>query len=98
MMTATANYKKCSFTHIYVSDLLDTGPVMARRGDRVRCTVLFEGMQEGSGKVPVFFTLNGKKIIIRGGDIFMDYDGSGPLFPHIGLTDGSSVLVKVRTV
>lgn len=71
---------------------------MARRGDRVRCTVMFEGMREGSGKVPVFFALNGKKIVIRGGDIFMDYDDSEPLFPHIGMTDGSSVLAKVTTI
>ena len=70
---------------------------MARRGDRVRCTVMFESMREGSGQVPVIFALNGKKIVIRGGDIFMDYDDSEPLFPYIGMTEGSSVLAKVTT-
>ena len=75
---------------------------MARRGDRIRCTVNFdEKKQEKDGKaqVPVFYTLNGKKIIIKGeesGDIFMDYDK--PLFPFIAMTEGSSVLAKVRTL
>ena len=72
---------------------------MARRGDRIRCTVMFDNKQEKSGKVqvPVFFTLNGRKIIIKGGEsqIFMDYEE--PLFPYIGMTDGSRVLAKVST-
>ena len=64
---------------------------MARRGDRIRCTVKCENKE----KVSVFFTLNGKKIIMKNGkdQIFMDADK--PLYPFIALTDGCSVLVKV---
>ncbi|KAJ7358917.1 hypothetical protein OS493_020758 [Desmophyllum pertusum] len=73
------------------------GPAMARRGDRIRCTVMFENKREEDGKVPVVFTLNGKKIIMimKEGDdqIFMDADK--PLYPCISMTDGCSVLVKM---
>ena len=73
------------------------GPAVAVRGDRIRCTVMFENAQERDGKiqVPIFFTLNGKKIIIRDGgeQVFMDSDK--PLYPYIGMTDGCSVLAKV---
>ena len=72
---------------------------MARRGDRIRCTVMLDQKRESDGKVPVFFTLNGSKIIIqeeenREYDIFMD--PKKPLYPYIGFTDGWSVLAKVR--
>ncbi|KAJ7358638.1 hypothetical protein OS493_022070 [Desmophyllum pertusum] len=71
------------------------GPAMARRGDRIRCTVMFENKRERDGKVPVVFTLNGKKIIMKEGEdqIFMDADK--PLYPCISMTDGCSVLVKM---
>ncbi|KAJ7379866.1 hypothetical protein OS493_012619, partial [Desmophyllum pertusum] len=72
------------------------GPAMARRGDRIRCTVMFENKREIDGKVPVVFTLNGKKIIMKdqGEDqIFMDADK--PLYPYICMTDGCSALVNM---
>ena len=74
---------------------------MARRGDRIRCTVLFQKKRDADGKIPVFFTLNGSEIILQRGEspesslIFMDF--KEPLFPFIGMTEGSSVLAKVRT-
>ena len=71
---------------------------MARRGDRIRCTVMFENQQQTNGRVQVFFTLNGKKVVIGGGEdqIFIDRDQPDqPLFPYIGMTEGSSVLAKV---
>ena len=69
---------------------------MARRGDRIRCTVMIENKWEIDGKVPVVFTLNGKKIIMENGEeqIFMDADK--PLYPFIAMTDGCIALVKVR--
>ena len=83
------------------NDLLsDTGPAVALRGDRIRCTVLFEKEQEKDGKVqvPVLFTLNGRKMMIRDGkdpEIYMDSDK--PLYPFVTMNDGSSVVAKVRT-
>lgn len=76
---------------------------MARRGDCIGCTVLFEKSRYRDGKIqiPVFFTLNGSEIILEGGEspgkslIFVDFEK--PLFPFIGMTVGSRVLVKVRS-
>ena len=74
---------------------------MARRGDRIGCTVLFKERRDADGKIPVFFTLNGSEIILQRGEcpesslIFMDF--KKPLFPFIGLTAGSRVLAKVRS-
>lgn len=70
---------------------------MARRGDRIGCTVLFEKRRYEDGKIPVFFTLNGSDIVLEGGEshIFMDFEK--PLFPFIGMTVGSRVLAKVRS-
>ena len=82
---------------------------MARRGDRIGCTVLFEKRRDADGKIPVFFTLNGSRIILQRGEspesdpesdpennlIFMDF--KTPLFPFIGMTAGSRVLAKVRS-
>ncbi|KAJ7330694.1 hypothetical protein OS493_021621 [Desmophyllum pertusum] len=72
------------------------GPSMARRGDLIRCTVMFERIkidQNGYTQVPVCFTLNGRKIIQDGDDYFVDYTCS--LYPYIGMTDGCSVLAKM---
>ena len=72
---------------------------MASRGDRIRCTVMFENAQERNGRVqvPIFFTLNGTRmIILRDNQTFMDYDSDTPLYPYIAMTEGCSVLAKVR--
>ena len=73
---------------------------MASRGDRIRCTVMFDNRQERNGQiqVPVVFTLNGRKIVILDQDepeVFMDYDQQ--LFPYIGMNFGCSVVAMVRT-
>ena len=63
---------------------------------------MFEEKQESQGKarVPICFTLNGRKILIKStrhheetDRVFMDYDK--PLYPYIGMTEGCSVLAKV---
>lgn len=72
---------------------------MASRGDRIRCTVMFENAQERNGRVqvPIFYTLNGTRMIILGDNqAFMDYDSDTPLYPYIAMTEGCSVLAKVR--
>lgn len=58
---------------------------------------MFENAQERNGKiqVPIFFTLNGKKMIIRDGGEQVFMDSNKPLYPYIGMTDGCSVLAKV---
>ena len=78
---------------------------MASRGDRIRCTVMFEDEEEiedGKKRVPICFTLNGKMILIKRTKqqretdrVFMDYEHDKHLYPYIGMTDGGSVLAKV---
>ena len=81
--------------------MFDTGPVIALRGDRIRCTVMLENKQEREGKVPVLFTVNGRKIMTHSSDgedsgVFID---SGKLpYPYIVMNDGCSVLAKVITL
>ena len=71
---------------------------MARRGDRIRCTVMFEKERVNGGKVqvPVSFSLNGRKIITKEGEdqVFMNYDK--PFYPMMLMSGGSSALAKVR--
>ena len=79
--------------------------MVASRGDRIRCTVMFEGVKEkedGKKQIPICFTLNGKRILIKRTKqhretdrVFMDYDDDKPLYPYIGMTEGCSVLAKV---
>ena len=60
---------------------------------------MFEKRQERGGKdqVPVSFTLNGKIIVPdEESHFYVDCDNS--MFPFISLTNGSSVLAKVRTL
>ena len=70
---------------------------MARRGDLIRCTAMFE--HQAYGKVPICFTLNGEKIVtIDEQDKINPTSFSVPcssLYPYLGLSDGCSVLVKV---
>ena len=78
-----------------------SGPAMARQGDCIGCKVLFENVRDVDGKIPVFFTLNGRRIILQDEEsegesmIFMDFKKL--LFPFISMTEGSSVLAKVRS-
>lgn len=68
---------------------------MARRGDLIRCTVMFEKKKEipnGQDQFPVCFTLNGRNIIKEGEEYYIS-----SLYPYICMTDGCSVLAKVRS-
>ena len=76
---------------------------MAFRGDLIRCTVLFnkaKNINDAKVRVPVVFTLNGKRITPEGqeDEIFTHYNTNGEgLFPYIGMMDkGCSVLAKVK--
>ena len=66
---------------------------MAYRGDLIGCTIKFES--EEDGKVPVVFTLNGRRITED--EIWMDYTPGGKLmYPYIGMGhQGIRVLAKV---
>ncbi|XP_068683445.1 short transient receptor potential channel 6-like isoform X2 [Montipora foliosa] len=74
------------------------GHRMARRGDLIRCTAMFENSKDN--KVPVCFTLNGKKIVVMGKEdetyriSYFDVSKEA-LHPYIALSDGSSVLTKI---
>ena len=79
--------------------------MVASRGDRIRCTVMFEEeieREDGKKQVPICFTLNGRRILIKRTKqhretdrVFMDYHDDKPLYPYIGMTEGCSVLAKV---
>ncbi|XP_068683343.1 uncharacterized protein [Montipora foliosa] len=74
------------------------GHRMARRGDLIRCTAMFEDSKDDI--VPVCFTLNGKKIVVMEEDDETDrisyfYVSKEALHPYIALSDGSSVLTKI---
>ncbi|KAL9952844.1 hypothetical protein ACROYT_G040157 [Oculina patagonica] len=73
------------------------GPVMACRGDRIRCSVIFgnEKVNEGKQQVPVVFSLNGRKIISKVGEDQFFLDCDKPLYPYIGMMQGSTVLAKM---
>ena len=71
---------------------------MAYRGDLIGCTIKFES--EEDGKVPVVFTLNGRRITAPEDEIWMDYTPGGKLmYPFIGMGHhGIRVLAKVCTI
>ena len=76
------------------------GPAVTRRGDVIRCTVMFGDEQERDGKlqVPVVFTVNGRRIIPVGeetDEIYIDYIPDKPLYPYIAFKHPNSVLAKV---
>ena len=69
---------------------------MAYRGDLIGCTIRFE--KETDGKVPVVFTLNGRRITED--EIWIDYTPGGKeMYPYIGMGhQGIRVLAKVCTI
>ena len=69
----------------------------ARRGDVIRCTVMFGDEEERYGKVqvPVVFSVNGSRIVPKEGEqTRIEY--RGPLYPYIAFNHENSVLAKVR--
>ncbi|XP_068706228.1 uncharacterized protein [Montipora foliosa] len=67
---------------------------MAYCGDLIGCTIRFE--KETDGKVPVVFTLNGRRITED--EIWIDYTPGGKeMYPYIGMGhQGIRVLAKMR--
>ena len=74
------------------------GIAASRRGDVIRCTVLFEDKQERGGKVqvPVVFSVNGSTIIPEGDQTFIEYSPDEPLYPCVAFAHENSVLAKVK--
>ncbi|XP_068673221.1 uncharacterized protein [Montipora foliosa] len=76
-----------------------TGVDAIRRGDVIRCTVMFECEEERDGKfhVPVVFTVNGTRIKRQGCQRFIKSRAKPdePLYPFIGFYNESSVLAKM---
>ncbi|XP_068762522.1 transient receptor potential protein-like isoform X2 [Montipora capricornis] len=79
------------------------GVARIRRGDVIRCTVMFEHEEERHGKfhVPVRFTVNGTRIQRQGfkdspsPQRFIKSKPDDPLYPFIGFSYKSSVLAKM---
>ena len=96
------NKFKMNSMFIYASALLSLASrlyidAMAYRGDLIGCTIKFQS-REINGKVPVVFTLNGRRITEE--KIYIDYTPGGqPIYPYIGMAhQGIRVLAKVCTI
>ena len=82
--------------------LLRVGYAVSRRGDVIRCTVMFENERQaerdGKVRVPVVFTVNGSRIILEGNEetqAYIDYSPDKPLYPYVAFKQENSVLAKV---
>ena len=77
---------------------LHVGPATYRRGDIIRCTVMFGDEKEryGEVQVPVVFTVNGSNVIPLGEQTYIKYSPDRPLYPCVFLNGTSSVLAKVK--
>ena len=75
------------------------GKAAVRRGDVIRCTVLFEKKEWKDGKlqVPVEFYENGSKVIPQDKLVtYIKYEQS-ELYPYVCFEHANTVLAKVRT-
>ena len=73
------------------------GSNAARRGDVIRCTVMFEDGEEREGKLPVVFSVNGSRIVPEDKtQSYIEYRKNRPLFPYIAFRYENSVLAKVN--
>ena len=77
---------------------LHIGTTAARRGDVIRCTVLFDQKKETDGKVqvPVVFSVNGSRIVPEGDQTVIEYRPYRKLYPYIAFNYENSVLAKVN--
>ena len=73
------------------------GATAARRGDVIRCTVLFGHEKERDGKfqVPIVFSVNGSRIVPEGKQTIIEYSSHRKLYPYIAFRYENSVLAKV---
>ena len=94
--------KRLNSALIVINCVAHVGSGAARRGDVIRCTVMFGSEEERDGKVkvPVVFSVNGSEIILKGDEesrretkTYIDADK--PLYPFIAFKYQNSVLAKV---
>ena len=74
------------------------GATAARRGDVIRCSVMFDDEKEEHGKVqvPVVFTVNGSRIVPEGDQTMIKCSPDRKLYPYIAFLYENSVLAKVK--
>ena len=82
------------------SNLSHIGSTATRRGDVIRCTVMFGDKQDRDGKalVPVVFSINGCTIVPEGEQTLIEYSTDRPLYPCITFVHKNSVFAKVKRV
>lgn len=89
---------EAGYTAGYISKKT-TGPAVTRRGDVIRCTVMFGNERERDGKVqvPVEFSVNGRRIMPTEGanEPYIDYSHDKPLYPYIAFKQPNTVLAKM---
>ena len=88
------NSKRCN------SDFSLSGIARIRRGDIIRCSVMFdqEKDKDGFDHIPVVFSVNGTRLIPEGGQTLITYNPDKPWYPYIGFDQQNSALAKVKTI
>ena len=78
--------------------LCNSGCAAVRRGDVIRCTVLFDERQDKDEKlqVPVQFYENGSKVIPQDKVTYIEYKQGDLLYPYVGFMYANTVMAKVR--
>ena len=74
------------------------GSTAARRGDVIRCTVMFEDklQVDGETRVPVVFSVNGSSIVPEDRNPSnIEYTMDRPLYPYLAFNYENSVFAKV---
>ena len=77
---------------------LQLGSTAARRGDVIRCTVMFEDklQVDGETRVPVVFSVNGSRIVPEDmNPSYIEYNMDRPLYPYLAFNYENGVFAKV---
>ncbi|XP_068684413.1 uncharacterized protein [Montipora foliosa] len=74
-----------------------TGIARIRRGDIIRCSVMFdqEKDKDGFDHIPVVFSVNGTRLIPEGGQTLITHNPDKPWYPYIGFDRQNSALAKM---
>ncbi|XP_068731242.1 uncharacterized protein [Montipora capricornis] len=74
-----------------------TGIARIRRGDIIRCSVMFdqEKDKDGFDHIPVVISVNGTRLIPEGGQTLITHNPDKPWYPYIGFDRQNSALAKM---
>lgn len=74
-----------------------TGIARFRRGDIIRCSVMFDQEKDidGFAHIPVVFSVNGTRLIPEGGETLITHNQEKPWYPYIGFDRQNSALARM---